>query len=221
MRRNFASSLNYDVIRAGKRFKTSNCVIMTHFFKTFYSPRGAKSQRQCLHKPQGFWKENCGLVDQTAERTWTSMQRCPLLVQTGRQSVRPRAAQLHTNRTLRQHRGGTACGRQPHSSCTTGLSLSLSVASGDREEEKTEEKGEPKLSLAAAATSIFFVATKVLSRQTRVYCDETRLLSRQKYACRDKHIFVATNVIFVATKVLWRQAYFRRDKNDTCGSTRR
>ena len=31
--------------------------------------------------------------------------------------------------------------------------------------------------------------------------DKTRLLSRQKYACRDEH-FVATNTSFVATKVL-------------------
>ena len=74
------------------------------------------------------------------------------------------------------------------------------------------------------------------------YRDKKRFLSRQKYACRDKHIFVAINVCrdkyllrqtsfclqdkltfiatntclsrqtFVATKVLSRQAYFCRDK---------
>ena len=37
-------------------------------------------------------------------------------------------------------------------------------------------------SLAGAATSIIFAATKV------VFHDKTRLSSRQKYACRDKHI---------------------------------
>ena len=48
--------------------------------------------------------------------------------------------------------------------------------------------------------------------------DKTRLLSRQKYACHDKHVFVATNICrdkhnFVATKVLSQQAYFCRDKH--------
>ena len=54
-----------------------------------------------------------------------------------------------------------------------------------------------KLSLAGSATSIIFVATKVLSQQswqTCVYRDKTRLLSWQKYACHDKHIFVMTNI---------------------------
>ena len=60
-----------------------------------------------------------------------------------------------------------------------------------------------------------------LWRQTRICCDKTRLLSRQKYACRDK-TFVATNICrdkhnFAVTKVL-RQAYFCRD---TCGSSRK
>ena len=56
-------------------------------------------------------------------------------------------------------------------------------------------------SLAGTATSIIFVATKVR--------DKTRLLSRQKYACRDKHklTFVATNTC------LSRQKYASRDKN--------
>ena len=86
----------------------------------------------------------------------------------------------------------------------------------------------PSLSLAGGDTSIIFVATKGLSRQTRP-------LSGQKYACRDK-FFVATKLcllrqIFVATnKILSRQPFccdrhifvatkdaFCRDKNHTCG----
>ena len=89
------------------------------------------------------------------------------------------------------------------------------------------------LSLAEAATSIIFVATKVLSRQTRVcdktlslaelpqvsffvattkisatnaclsrqtrvYRDKTRLLSRQNYACRDKTLVCRDNIFFAA-----------------------
>ena len=60
------------------------------------------------------------------------------------------------------------------------------------------------------------------SRQTGVFLDKTRLLLRQKYACRDKRIFVATKLllrqIFVAiniilfTTVLSRQVYCCRDK---------
>ena len=57
-----------------------------------------------------------------------------------------------------------------------------------------------KLSLAGAATSMIFV------RQTRVCRDKTRLLSQQKYACRDKHI--------VATR------FVCRDKNHTFGRSR-
>ena len=71
--------------------------------------------------------------------------------------------------------------------------------------------------------------SKVLSWQTHVCHDKTRLLLRQKYACRDK-TFVATKLclsgqnIFVRTKLLsWqifvvtnmclsRQAYFCHDK---------
>ena len=53
----------------------------------------------------------------------------------------------------------------------------------------------------------FFVATNVLSRQTRVCCDKTRLLSSQKYACRDKIVFVAPNIChnkhnFVAASII-------------------
>ena len=51
------------------------------------------------------------------------------------------------------------------------------------------------VSLTGAATCIIFVATKVLLRQTRVCRDKTRLFSRQKYAYRDKHIFVATTLL--------------------------
>ena len=51
-----------------------------------------------------------------------------------------------------------------------------------------------RLSLVGAATTIIFVVTevlKVLSWQTCVCCDKTRLLSRQKYAYCDK-TFVVT-----------------------------
>ena len=83
-----------------------------------------------------------------------------------------------------------------------------------------------RVSLARAATSTIFVATKL----TRVCRDKTRPLSRQKYACRDKRFVatklcllrqktkrIATNVlsrkIFVATNTcLSRQTYFCRDK---------
>ena len=81
------------------------------------------------------------------------------------------------------------------------------------------------------------------SRQTRVCRDKTRLLSRQKYACRDECfvgtytcLFVATKdkIMFVAIKTFGRgkhtfvatkdvclsRQYFCRDKNDTCGSSR-
>ena len=55
------------------------------------------------------------------------------------------------------------------------------------------------LSLAGVAKSIIF-----LSRQIRDCRDKTRLLSGQKYVCRDKHIFVATNVILSRQKwYLW------------------
>ena len=59
-----------------------------------------------------------------------------------------------------------------------------------------------------------FVETK------HVFCHEksmlvaTKRLSRQTRVCRYKHNFVATNITLV------RLAYFCRDKNDTCGSSR-
>ena len=56
-----------------------------------------------------------------------------------------------------------------------------------------------------------FVVTKLFSRQIFVATNNffaTKVLSRQAYFCRDKHVFVATKHIFC------------RDKNDTCGSSR-
>ena len=92
------------------------------------------------------------------------------------------------------------------------------------------------ISLAGAATSIIFVAIKVLSRQPCVcVCrDKTRLLSRQKYACRDKIMFVAANTCtfvstkgvflrvcrdkskLVATKIMFVATNICRDKNMFC-----
>ena len=59
------------------------------------------------------------------------------------------------------------------------------------------------VSLAGAATSIIFVATKVLS----TFVATNTCLSQQKYACRDKIMFVQTNIL------LSRQAYFCGDKH--------
>ena len=72
--------------------------------------------------------------------------------------------------------------------------------------ERADELAGSRISLAAAATSIIFVATNIcrdkhnfaatslpLSQQTRLCRNKTRLLSRQKYACCDK-TFVATNM---------------------------
>ena len=61
------------------------------------------------------------------------------------------------------------------------------------------------LSLAGAATSINFVATKRLFFRDKSMVVATKLLLRQTYFCPDK-TFVATNIC--------------RDKNDTCGSSR-
>ena len=80
-----------------------------------------------------------------------------------------------------------------------------------------------RLSLAGAATSSIFVVTKVcLLRQTCVCRDKTRLLSRQKYACRNK-AFVSTKTglsrqtqvcrdVFVATNTCLSRHMFCRDK---------
>ena len=53
------------------------------------------------------------------------------------------------------------------------------------------------LSLAGAATSIIFVATKFLRlSQQNTSSVATKVLSRQNYVCRDKHTFVATKDVF-------------------------
>ena len=67
------------------------------------------------------------------------------------------------------------------------------------------------------ATNTSFVSTKVsLSRQMfysgkHTFVAKTRLLSRRKYACRDK-TFVVTNISPDKHKLLSRQAYLCRDK---------
>ena len=63
------------------------------------------------------------------------------------------------------------------------------------------------LSLAGAATSIIFVATKVcLSRQT-FFCPE-KLLSGRTYFCCDKTVFCSDKHVFVAKKSLSRQKLY-------------
>ena len=63
----------------------------------------------------------------------------------------------------------------------------------------------PQVSFRRDKHQTFCREKLLLSRQTRLCLDKTHLLSRQRYACRDKHNFVAT-------KVLSRQAFFCRDK---------
>ena len=92
------------------------------------------------------------------------------------------------------------------------------------------------LSLAGAATTIIFAATKVLSRQTGVCRDKARLLSRQaflsrktyfitKIFSRDKsyvpaRIFLSRQkTCFVATNACLSWKKFCCDKNDACGSS--
>ena len=66
----------------------------------------------------------------------------------------------------------------------------------------------PCVSLAGTVTEIIFC------------WDKTRLLSRQKYACRDKHNFVSlllsrqTRVCRDKTRLLSRQKYAYRDKHN-------
>ena len=48
----------------------------------------------------------------------------------------------------------------------------------------------------------FVMTNMCLLQQTHVCYDKTRLLSRQKYACRDKHVFVVANIILSRQK-LW------------------
>ena len=58
---------------------------------------------------------------------------------------------------------------------------------------------------------VSFLSRQKFCRRTRVCRDKTRLLSRQKYACRDK-TFVVTNISPDKHKLFSRQAYFCRDK---------
>ena len=93
---------------------------------------------------------------------------------------------------------------------------------------RLELNGISVVSLAGAATSMIFDATKhVFCRDKSMFVATKVCLSRQKYACRDKSMLVATKVclsrqkyacrdksMFVATKVcLSRQKYACRDKN--------
>ena len=55
----------------------------------------------------------------------------------------------------------------------------------------------PQLSLAGTAPSIIFVATNVLSRETRVCHDK----SKDVKFCRDKHTFVATKEVYFCFRV--------------------
>ena len=55
----------------------------------------------------------------------------------------------------------------------------------------------PELLLEGTATSIIFVATNVLSRQTRVCHDKNKVVK----FCRGKHTFVATKEVYVCFRV--------------------
>ena len=59
-----------------------------------------------------------------------------------------------------------------------------------------------RLSLAGAATSTIFVATKHVFCHEKSMLAATKRLSRQNYAlsrvCRDKHTFVATKDVFLS-----------------------
>ena len=84
---------------------------------------------------------------------------------------------------------------------------SLCHSSHDLETQPTLEADE--LSLAGPTTSIIFVATNIILSRL----NKTHILSRQKYACRDKSfVFVATNICsdkrFVATKIFCRNKSF-------------
>ena len=68
---------------------------------------------------------------------------------------------------------------------------------------------ECQVSLPEAATSIIFVATKVLSKQSYFSRDKTRVLSRQTRVVKKICLLLQ---IFVATKVLSRQIRVCCDK---------
>ena len=96
-------------------------------------------------------------------------------------------------------------------------------------QKKCQEWATPPLSLAAAATSIIFVA-KVLSWQTCVCRDKSMLV--ETHMCLSwqnrsfvKHAFAMTKVIsrqkyFVPTNTCLSWQNFCCDKNDTCSSSR-
>ena len=76
------------------------------------------------------------------------------------------------------------------------------------------------ISLAGAATSIIFVATKIRVCRDKHNFVATKPLSEQAYLCRDKHVLVATNICggkhtFVATekRVLSRKTGVCGDKH--------
>ena len=50
---------------------------------------------------------------------------------------------------------------------------------------------------------IFFVSTKVLSRQASFCCYKRRVLSQQTHICRNKHMFVTTKVLSPQQWYLW------------------
>ena len=84
-----------------------------------------------------------------------------------------------------------------------------------------------QLSLAGAATSFIFVATKVSSWQTHV-C-RNKYLSRQKFSCNkiwqtefccDKCYVTASILLSQQTNTCLSRQNFCHDKNDTCGSSR-
>ena len=80
--------------------------------------------------------------------------------------------------------GGGGCISEPEKE-EGGVSWSEVGGGGGQRQKGVSQSKMTQVSLAGGATSIVFVATKV--------CDKTHLLSRQKYACRNK-TFVATNI---------------------------
>ena len=85
------------------------------------------------------------------------------------------------------------------------------------------------LSLAGAATSIIFVATKHVFCRDKIRFVATKLFFHDKtfvrtnicfVATKNKHTFVATNTSLSRQACLCRSKHICRDKNDTCGSSR-